>query len=737
MMKETMSSSDQAVFQPIHNPYIVGNPIKDRRMFFGREDDFAYIQKKVSGAEKGGLLVLCGSRRSGKTSILFQVINGRLGPDFFPVLIDMQAMAVENDLDFLVKVGQGIVDAVGDSKLSLDKDFLAQPAESSFARFERFIVKVNERLEGRKLILLFDEYEIFESHIEKKLISTMFLNLLANWIDYKGGAFVVFTGSDRLDERTASYWSGFLTKALYRGVSYLSKRDTLRLIREPVADTVRYADDVPEQIWFLTAGQAFYTQVYCQALVDHLNERREYDVTSEDLEQVTNEIVENPLPQMIFSWNSMLPMEKIALSIIGEISKAEIRPVSAKDVIAFANKEKIGYDIDLSKLNEVLEKLFHHDLLDKDSDGSTYTFKMDLWRRWIGRMHSIWQVVDELATGEGVLGEGLVKSRPRRARLGALIPASVAVVIAASVLIYRNIEDNNRVALASRVDSTSVAIQTDPPGAWVFLNERRMGLSPMNALAAVGPTFMRIELDGYKALTDTLDLKKDEPLDTSFTLVQQIGNIEVSSSPSRADIYLDGERTGLQTPSTLKGLAVGKFHRVGLRLDQYAQQEWVNVRVQEDSTIALAHAFSKLQGQVRFETEPSGAEIVIDGAVEGKTPAVVFLNYGNHDLVFRLSGYEAVKNTITVASTSQTIRETFTKLPPGTLVLKILPYADVYVGGVLKARQLSRYEAKMDPDQYEIELRNPRFDTYTIRVEIVSNETTERTVNMGTVKDSQ
>ena len=732
-----MDRTDQAVFQPIHNPYIVGNPVKDQRMFFGREDDFAYIQKKVSGAEKGGLLVLCGSRRSGKTSILFQVMNGRLGPDFFPVLIDMQAMAVENDLDFLVKIGRGIVDTVGDPEISLERDFLAQPLDSSFARFERFIVKINERLEGRKLILLFDEYEIFESHIEKNLISTMVLNLLANWIEHKGGAFVVFTGSDRLDERTAPYWSGFLTKALYRGVSYLSKRDTLRLILEPVAGTVRYEEDVPERIWTLTAGQAFYTQVYCQALVDHLNERREYDVSSEDLEQVTNEIVENPLPQMIFSWNSMLPMEKIALSVIGELSKEEVKPISAKDVTAFAGKEKIGYDIDPSKLNEVLEKLFHHDLLDKDGSGAAYTFKMDLWRRWIGRMHSIWQVVDEIGTGEAALGEGLAKSRPRRPRLGILVPVSAVVLVAAYVLISRNLDAGNRVGLVLPVDSTRVAIQTDPPGAWVFLNERRIGLSPVDVLAAAGPTLVRLELDGYKAFTDTLDLVKDEPLDMSFALTQKIGNVELSSSPSRADIYLDGRYTGLQTPNTLTGLAVGGFHRISLRLDMYAEHEWGNVSVQEDTTIVLSHAFSKLKGQVRFESEPSGAEIVVDGTVEGKTPAVVFLGYGNHGLALKLRGYEAVENTITVADANQTIRETLKKLPQGILVLKILPYADVYVGGALKASQVSRYEAKLDPDQYEIELRNPRFDNYTVRLEIVSNQTTEKTINMGTAKDSQ
>jgi hypothetical protein len=726
------------VFQPIHNPYIVGNPVKDRKMFFGREDDFAYIQKKVGGAEKGGLLVLCGSRRSGKTSILFQVLNGRLGPDFFPVLIDMQAMAVENDLDFLIKVGQGIVDAIGDPEISLEKHFLGQPAESSFAKFEKFIVRINERLKGKKLVLLFDEYEIFESHIEKKLISTAVLNLLANWIEYQEGAFVVFTGSDRLDERTAPYWSGFLTKALYRGVSYLSKRDTLRLIQEPVEGVVRYAEGVPDQIYALTAGQAFYTQVYCQVLVDHLNERREYDVTAEDLQQVTNEIVENPLPQMIFSWNSMQPMEKVALSIIAEIGRKEIKPVSAKDVVAFANAEKIGYDIDLNKLQEVLEKLFHHDLLDKDSDEAAYTFKMDLWRQWIGRMHSIWQVVDEVAAGEDGLGEGLTKSRPRLARLGVILPAAVVVLAAAFVVISRNIAKNERAAFAVQVDSTRVTIRTDPPGAWVFLNETRIDRSPIeNAMAAAGPTFLRIEREGYKEFTDTLDLKKDEPLDVSFTLVPRIGSITVSSSPDGADIYLDGEKTGLQTPDTLQGLAAGGYHRVVLRLPEYAAHEWPAVRVQEDTTLTLQHAFSKLTCQVTFESEPSGAQIVVDGAVEGKTPAVLFLRYGQHQLALKLPGYHSVETTLTLASASHTVHEALTKLPPGTLVLKILPYADVHINGALHAREQSRYETRLDPGRYQIELRNPRFDTYAAEVDILSNETTERTVDMRTVKGSQ
>src|SRR2546422_2990982 len=101
-------------FTPISpNPYIVGNPVRGRAMFFGREAEFELVRRRFqhSGAPDaagrsslGGLMVFCGERRSGKTSILFQILDGRLGPDFIPVLIDMQSMAVGNEIEFLTRV---------------------------------------------------------------------------------------------------------------------------------------------------------------------------------------------------------------------------------------------------------------------------------------------------------------------------------------------------------------------------------------------------------------------------------------------------------------------------------------------------------------------------------------------------------------------------------------------------------------------------------------------------------
>ena len=88
------------------NPYIVGNPIRSREMFFGREDDFRFVKNKVDNEKYGSLIVLFGERRAGKTSVLYQIRGGRLGPSYIPVFLDMQAMAINNDNEFLGRVAE-------------------------------------------------------------------------------------------------------------------------------------------------------------------------------------------------------------------------------------------------------------------------------------------------------------------------------------------------------------------------------------------------------------------------------------------------------------------------------------------------------------------------------------------------------------------------------------------------------------------------------------------------------
>lgn len=94
---------EQGSFKPIYpNPYIVGNPIRSRDMFFGRVDEFRHIAQALDNGKKTALIVLFGERRSGKSSILYQIQNGQLGQSFLPIFVDMQIMAgIANEAEFL------------------------------------------------------------------------------------------------------------------------------------------------------------------------------------------------------------------------------------------------------------------------------------------------------------------------------------------------------------------------------------------------------------------------------------------------------------------------------------------------------------------------------------------------------------------------------------------------------------------------------------------------------------
>src|SRR4029079_6781497 len=94
------------------NPYIVGNPIRSESMFFGREDDFRYVRTKLEGVSQGVVIVFCGERRVGKSSILYQLVNGRLGDRVVPVFVDMQEMVITSEAEFFSRITRLMVDSL-------------------------------------------------------------------------------------------------------------------------------------------------------------------------------------------------------------------------------------------------------------------------------------------------------------------------------------------------------------------------------------------------------------------------------------------------------------------------------------------------------------------------------------------------------------------------------------------------------------------------------------------------
>lgn len=71
------------------NPYIIGPPIDEPELFFGRESLFRFIEDNLSNNQR--VILLHGQRRIGKSSVLKQIPKQvRLDHQFVFILLDFQ-----------------------------------------------------------------------------------------------------------------------------------------------------------------------------------------------------------------------------------------------------------------------------------------------------------------------------------------------------------------------------------------------------------------------------------------------------------------------------------------------------------------------------------------------------------------------------------------------------------------------------------------------------------------------
>lgn len=384
-------------FTPIgRNPYVVGNPIRSQAMFFGREDDFQYVVRKLEGTPQGLVIVFCGERRTGKSSILYQMANGRLGAAFTPVFIDMQEMLVRSDGEFFNRVARLVGEALAKQTPPLPwtaTDFATEP--NPYDRFREFIGAVLNHIGDRQMVWLVDEYELFETKVEDGKLSRDLLPFLATLLDRYERLSFVFTGSRRLEDRDRRFWRDLLRRSLFRKVSYLTPNDTRRLITEPVKDCVVYGRGVVDALVRLTAGQPFYTQVLCQNIVDFLNEQRRHYVLRADVVAIVEDVVNNPLPQMMYFWDGLSDDEKLALALMADVLADETDAATAERLAARIVEADYPMTLSETTIRLTLEELFRREVLEKQG-ADAFAYRVDLLRHWIRRSHSVWQVVGEV-----------------------------------------------------------------------------------------------------------------------------------------------------------------------------------------------------------------------------------------------------------------------------------------------------------------------------------------------------
>lgn len=387
-------------FRYIPTPYSTGTPTHDSKMFYGREADMAFLQDNLTRNVKT-VIVLYGQRRSGKTSLLLQLINTCAFGEHIPVLIDMQSVSYNITIHkFLYKIAHTIAQAMKKNQLQICEpvkgDFDADPTGA----FDDFLDNVEEQLKERKLILMIDEFEVLEEQVTKGKLDPEIFEYLRDILQHRQNINFLFSGTHQIMEYTKWYRSVFFNIARHYRLSRISPLGAEALIQQPVADYLEYEPLTVTKIHQLTADQPYLIHLMCRAIVDYCNDKRKTYVTINDVNIVLRQVMQTIHFHFDWLWDQIKPEERVALSVLAEGSKEEGRWLTLDEIVELYQQHHIPFK--RQYLLASLRTLIDVDIIeDKPGDytvldSSRFRIPVGLIQRWLLRDRPLELVRKEL-----------------------------------------------------------------------------------------------------------------------------------------------------------------------------------------------------------------------------------------------------------------------------------------------------------------------------------------------------
>lgn len=219
-----------------------------------------------------------------------------------------------------------------------------------------------------------------------------------------------------------------------------------------------------------------------------------------------------------------------------------------------------------------------------------------------------------------------------------------------------------------------ILFSTVPAGAKVIVDGTDTGkITPALICGlSIGPHTYRLSLAGYLDSSGNVELTSGQGTKVTVTLDKKFGSISFASTPSGAQVFLDGQDQGMVTPATLTNVPIGS-HAFILKLAGYNDYTGT-VEVLENQTSTVSATLVPAEGCIYFNTTPAGAKIFIDNVEQaGKTtPALICgLTMGAHTYMLSLTGYQDITGNVNLAEGQ------------GTTVTGILPKKGIGTGTII------------------------------------------------------
>ena len=262
----------------------------------------------------------------------------------------------------------------------------------------------------------------------------------------------------------------------------------------------------------------------------------------------------------------------------------------------------------------------------------------------IGRLGDNYIIAIQLVNVETGETEKMASRRSRGPVGELMIPiAEIALEIAGG----RRFEPTAQLAKAERIDTGSLEVKTNPQGASIYLDASSVGVSPVKIPGVpVGSHSLTITRDGYSTLSKGVIIEKDKAALVNEILIEQTGNLKVTSAPVQPARVLVDEQAKGETPLDVQGLKIGS-HKVRVMHPDYEVFAGDFQVFYQQTTNVEAKLVGK-PGKILVTSTPPGAGVYLDGRSKGETTLSLEVPPGEHEIKIKKESFEDQSKDISV-----------------------------------------------------------------------------------------
>jgi len=239
----------------------------------------------------------------------------------------------------------------------------------------------------------------------------------------------------------------------------------------------------------------------------------------------------------------------------------------------------------------------------------------------------------------------------------------------------------------------SISVTSLPVGASLYVDTIYQGLTnQIVGNLAAGPHSVTLKKSGYQDYSQTATVNNAQTTYLSITLSPlaspTTGDLDVSSTPSGASVYLNGAYQGetrASSPLYITGLSPGAYSTVLKKSGYNDYSTTANIVAGTTAQIAAVLQPASVKpttASAEINSQPSGADVYINNAYKGVTP----LSFENvpidatktYSIELRLEGYNTYTDSGSInPGQNVVINAALTPLPPPTTKspLSLIPIA--------------------------------------------------------------